>query len=185
MWWQSIRKIKAPQWLKDDKRLRTAALVFAGFVLADLLVYFVLLGPSRAELAGREAKYAELRKRHAEAVLFKKQKPLFAGIMAGVPSQRDMPLLVKEFVQTARQLKLKVAAVNSDIPKRGSGELTMLAFVFPVEGRYPEIKRFIYDVETSDRLIGIQGLKLESEQGGKEHGIVKVDLKLMTYVKGQ
>lgn len=181
MWWQSIRKIKAPQWLKaDDKRFRTAALVFAGFVLADLLVYFVLLGPSRALLAEREAKYAELRKRHAEAVLFKKQKQLFAGIVAGVPSQQDMPLLVKEFVQTARQLKLRVASVNYDIPKRAGGELIMLAFSFPAEGRYPEIKRFIYDVETSDRLVGIQDLKLESEKGN-----VKLALKLMTYVKGQ
>ena len=181
MWWQSIRKIQAPQWLQaDDKRLRTAALVFAGFVLADLLVYLVFLGPSRALLAGQEAKYAELRKRHAEAVLFKKQKPLFAGIMAGVPSQRDMPLLVKEFVQTARQLKLRVASVNYDIPKRAGGELTMITFSFPAEGRYPEIKRFIYDVETSDRLIGIQDLKLESEKGN-----VKLALKLMTYVKGQ
>jgi len=181
MWWQSIRKIKAPQWLKtDDKRLRTAALVFAGFVVADLLVYLVLLGPSRALLAEREANYAELRKRHAEAVLFKKQKPLFAGIMAGVPTQQDMPLLVKEFMQTARQLKLRVASVNYDIPKRGGGELAMLVFPFPAEGRYSEIKRFIYEVETSDRLIGIQDLKLESDKGS-----VKLALKLMTYVKGQ
>jgi Tfp pilus assembly protein PilO len=155
-------------------------MVFVGLLLADLLVYFVLLGPERTMLAGREAKYTELRKRHAEAVLFKKQKPLFAGIIAGVPSQQDMPLLVKEFVQTARELKLKVASVNYDIPKRGSGELTMLAFSFPAEGRYPEIKRFIYEVETSDRLIGIQDLKLESDQG-----TVKLALKLMTYVKGQ
>lgn len=181
MWSQSIRKIKLPQWLAaDDKRLRTAALVFAGFVLADLLVYLVLLGPSRAQLAGREAKFSELRQRHAEAVLFKKRKPLFTGIMAGVPSQRDMPLLIKEFMQTARQLKLRVASVNYDIPKRGGSELTMLAFSFPAEGRYPEIKRFIYDVETSDRLIGIQDLKLDSEKGN-----VKLALKLLTYVKGQ
>jgi Tfp pilus assembly protein PilO len=174
-------KMRLPQWLKDDaKSLRTAAMVLVGFLLADLLVYFVLLGPSRTMLAGREAKYAELRQQHAEAVLFKKQKQLFAGIIAGVPSQQDMPLIVKEFVQTARQLKLKVDSVNYDIPKRGSGELTMLAFSFPAEGRYPDIKRFIYEVETSDRLIGIQDLKLESEKGN-----VKLALKLMTYVKGQ
>jgi len=155
-------------------------MVFVGLLLADLLVYVVLLGPARTMLVEREAKFLELRKRHADAVLFKKQKPLFAGIIAGVPSQQDMPLLVKEFVQTARELKLKVASVNYDIPKRGSGELTMLAFSFPAEGRYPEIKRFIYEVETSDRLIGIQDLKLESDQG-----TVKLALKLMTYVKGQ
>ncbi len=174
-------RMQAPVWLKgSNKSLRTVALIFAGLVLADLLVYFMLVVPSSSGLAAREAKYAEFRKRHAEAVLFKKQKPLFAGIMAGIPAQKDMPLLVKEFVQTARQLNLSVAAVNYDMPKRGSGELAMLAFSFPAEGKYPDIKRFIYEVETSDRLVGVQDLKLESDTGR-----VKMNVKLMTYVKGR
>ena len=83
-------------------------------------------------------------------------------------------------MQTARRLNLKVATVNYDIPKSVTGELVMLSFSFPVEGRYPEIKRFIYDVETSDRFVGIQELKLESEKGAG-----KLNMKLMTYVRGQ
>jgi Tfp pilus assembly protein PilO len=177
----SIGKIQAPAWLKaNNKRLRTAAMIFAGLVLADLLVYFVLVAPSAAWLATWETKYAELRKRHTESVLFRKQKLVFSGIKTGIPSQKDMPLLVKEFVQTARKRNLKVDAINYDIPKRGSGELVMLAFSFPVEGRYPDIKRFIYDVETSDRLVGIQDLRLDSDQGR-----VKLNMKLTTYVKGR
>jgi Tfp pilus assembly protein PilO len=178
---QSIMKIKAPAWLSvSDKKLRTAAMVFAGLVLADLLVYFVFIVPSSAGLSTGEKKYAELRKRHTEAVLFKKEKTLFTGIMAGVPAQKDMPILVKELVQTARRLNLKVAAINYDIPKSVSGELVMLSFLFPIEGRYADIKRFIYDIETSDRFVGILELKFESEKGN-----VKLNMKLMTYVKGQ
>lgn len=153
---------------------------FAGLVVANVLVYLLLVAPSSAWLAAWETKYAGLRKRHAEAVLFTKQRRLFAGVMAGVPSQKDMPLLVKEFVQTARGLNLKVSSVKYDMPKRGSGELAVLTFSFPAEGRYPDIKRFIYSIETSDRLIGIQDVKLDAEQGR-----VKLDMKLMTYVKGQ
>ncbi len=59
-------------------------------------------------------------------------------------------------------------------------ELAMLAFSFPAEGKYPDIKRFIYEVETSDRLVGVQDLKLESDTGR-----VKMNVKLMTYVKGR
>jgi Tfp pilus assembly protein PilO len=148
-------KIRTAELLKaGDKKLRSAAMVLAGLVLANALVYLTMVSPSSARLAAGEARHAELRKRHAEAVLFKKQKTLFAVIMEGVPSQKDMPLLVKEFVQSARGLNLTVASVNYDMPKRGSGELAMLAFSFPTEGRYPDIKRFIYTVETSDRLIG-------------------------------
>jgi Tfp pilus assembly protein PilO len=179
---QSIKKIKPPAWLSvSDKKLRTAALVFAGLVLAHLLVYFVLIVPSSARLSAGERKYAELRKRHTEAVLFKKEKTLFTGIMAGVPAQKDMPILVKELVQTTRRLNLKVEKINYDIPKSVSGELAMLSFSFPIEGWYADVKRFIYDVETSDRFVGIQELKLESAEKGR----VKMNMKLVTYVKGQ
>ncbi len=179
MSWQSITKIKT-QWLAGlTKKLRTAALAFAGLACVNLLLYGFLVAPSLARLKAAETRYRELRQRHAEAVLFKKQKASFTGIMAGVPSQKDMPLLVKDLVQTARRLKLGVASVKYDMPKRGSGEVAMLVFSFPAEGRYPEIKRFIYDVESADRLVGIQDLKLEGDKGQ-----VKLDMKLVTYIKG-
>jgi len=177
----SIKSIKAPEWLSvSDKKLRTVAIVFAGLLLADLLVYFVLIAPSSARLSDGERKYAELRKRHAEAVQFKKEKALFTGIMAGIPAQKDMPILVKELVQTARRLSLSVENINYDIPKSAGGELVMLSFSFPIEGQYSNIKRFVYDVETSDRIVGIQELRFDSVKGA-----VKLNMKLMTYVKGQ
>jgi Tfp pilus assembly protein PilO len=181
MWSLFIRNIKAPSWLREnDKRLRGAALAFAGLLALDLLLYGVMVAPSTAQLAAWDAKYAGLRKRHAESTLFKKQKPSFAGVMAGIPAQKDMPLLVKDLVLSARRLNLAVASVKYDIPRRASGELALLAFSFPAEGRYPDIKRFIHEVETSDRLVGIQELKMDSDQGR-----VKLEMKLVTYIKGQ
>jgi len=73
-----------------------------------------------------------------------------------------------------------VSSVKYDIPKRASGELALLTFSFPAEGRYPDIKRFIYEVETSNRLVGIQELKLDSDQGK-----VRLEMKLVTYIKEQ
>ncbi len=178
---QSIGKIKVPLWLRENaKQLRTAVIVCAVFVGINLLLYGFLIAPSTAWLKTGEAKSAELRHRHAEAVLFKKQEPLFAGLLAGIPAQKDMPLLVKEFVQMARSLNLVVAAINYDMPRRESGELALLSFSFPIEGRYPDVKRFIYEMETTDRLVGIQDLKLDADQGR-----VKLQMKLITYVRGQ
>lgn len=180
MWLRSIRKLPGLPWLRDSSRqLRTAAKIFAVLVCVNLLLYAFLAAPSEAWRETWEAKSADLRKRHAEAVLFKKQMPLFTGLLAGIQSQKDMPLLVKDLVQSARRQNLSVAAINYDIPMRESGEIAMLSFSFPVEGRYYDVKRFIYDVETSDRLIGIQELGLESDKGR-----VKVQMKLLTYVRG-
>ena len=171
--------IKTPAWLeKSDKRLRRAAFVFSAFLVLDLLLYGVFVAPSAAWLATWEAKYGEFRRRHAEATLFKSQKSSFSGILAGIPAQKDMPLLVKDLVQTARRLNLSVSSVKYDIPKRTSGELATLTFSFPAEGRYADLKRFVYDVETSDRLVGIQEMKMDSDQGR-----VKMEMKLLTYIK--
>lgn len=180
MWWHSIRKIKAPAWLSGNKKLKAAVLLCAGLGCVNLVLFAVAVAPSAARLRDLDARYAEIRKRHAEAVLFQKQKKMLAGIGAGLPAQKDMPLLVKDLVQTARKLNLRVAVVNYDIPSRGSEGLTMLSFSFPAEGNYPAVKRFIYEVETSDRLVGIQDLKLDSTQGK-----VNLQMKLVTYIKSE
>jgi hypothetical protein len=41
------------------------------------------------------------------------------------------------------------------------------------------VKRFIFEVETSTRLVGIQDLKLASDKGR-----VKLQMKLVTYIRG-
>lgn len=164
----------------NDKRIRTAAMIFAGLLVLDLFLFGVLASPYSLRLSAFEDKYRELRKRRADAVMFKQQKSSVSGVIAGVPAQKDMPLLVKDLVQNARRLNLSVSSVKYDIPVRASGELALLSFSFPAEGRYADIKRFVYEVETSDRLVGIENLKMDSEKG-----IVRMDMKLLTYVKEQ
>ncbi len=181
MWSLSIKNIKGPALLRaNDRKVRTAALIFAGFLALDGILFGALVLPSSARLADWEAKYREQRKRRADAILFKQQKSSVSGVIAGVPAQKDMPLLVKDLVQSARRLHLSISSVKYDIPRRASGELAMLTFSFPAEGKYADIKRFIYEVETSDRLVGIETLNMDSDKG-----IVKLEMKLLTYVKGQ
>jgi Tfp pilus assembly protein PilO len=175
-----IGKIPFIQWLRENgKQLRTVSILFVVLACINLALYFVFIMPAASSLKTGEAMSAELRKRHAEALLFKEQKPLVAGLLTGIPAQKDMPLLVKELEQIAKRLHLVVAAISYDIPRLESGDLAMLSFSFPVEGRYPDIKRFIYEVETSVRVIGIQSLKMESGKNG-----VNLQMKLLTYVRG-
>lgn len=182
MWLRSITNVKTSllRLTGNNSRLHTSLLVFAGCLAVNLLVYGLLVVPARAKLSEGDARYAEYRRRHATAVLFEKQRSSVAGIMAGVPAQKDMPLLIRDLVQTARRLNLSVASVKYDIPKKSGGELAQLAFSFPAEGRYPDIKRFIYEVETSDRLVGIQNIKLSTEKDK-----IKMDMKLVTYLREQ
>lgn len=171
-------KLQLQDWLRENKRLRAGLLLLVVLLIADVLLFALLVSPYRTRLQEREAQLAELKKSRSEAILFQKQKSELAGLKKGIPTQRDMPLLIKDLVQTARRLNLTVSSITYDIPKRSGKELTMLSFQFPAEGRYPDIKRFIHEVETSDRLVGIQDVKLNENEGR-----VKLDMKLVTYVK--
>lgn len=174
----SIPTIPLPFGLAEDRKLRTIALICVALISANVLFFLFVASPSAAGLRELGSRSAELRQRNAEAMQFLKQKREFAGIKTGIQTQKDMPLFVKDLVQTARRLNLRVGPINYDIPKSGSGGLAMLTFSFPAEGRYPDIKRFIYETETSTRLVGIQGVQLDAETGG-----VKLHVKLVTYIK--
>ena len=174
----SIPTISLPLGLTENRKLRTIALICAALISANVLFSLFVFAPSAAGLRELESRYAELRKRNAEAMQFQKQKRDFAGIKTGIQTQKDMPLLVRDLVQTARRQNLRVGPINYDIPKPGSGGLAMLTFSFPAEGRYPDIKRFIYETETAPRLVGIQDVKLDAEKGW-----VKLHVKLVTYIK--
>ena len=152
----------------------------AGLIALNVLLYTLIVSPASARLAENRQRYSEFKKQYADAVLFQKQKKVVAGIVSDIPRQKDVPLLIKELVQTSRRLNLSVDAVSSDIPQPGSGGLTMFTFTFPASGSYPDVKRFIYEVETSARLVGIQDLKLTSDRGR-----VKLQMKLVTYIRGE
>jgi len=175
---RSIPTISLPAWLAENRKLRALVLFAAALCAANLLCYALVLAPATARLGRSEMKYAELRKRQAVAFLFRQQQQDFAGIKAGIPTQKDMPLLVKELAQAARQLNLKVGPINYDIPRADTSELAMLTFSFSAEGRYPEVKRFIHELEASSRFIGIKELKLDADKGA-----VKLQVKLVTYIK--
>jgi Tfp pilus assembly protein PilO len=155
------------------------AAVVLGLGTLNLLVYFFVLSPAAARLELQQVRYGELKRRYADAALYKKQKNELVVLKAGAPAQKDVPLLIKDLVQNARMRNLDVGAINFDIPTPGSGGLTMISFTVPASGTYANAKRFIYDVETSERLFGIRDLRLEAGDGS-----VKLTMKLVAYIRG-
>lgn len=146
----------------------------------NLLLLAFVVRPAAARLEKAQTAQGELKRQNADALLFQKQKKAIAGIATGIPSQKDVPLLIKEIVQTARRRNLTVGAINSDIPTAGRAGVALLTFTVPVTGAYPDIKRFIYDIETTDRFVGVQGLDLKADKNA-----VKLEMKLLTYIKGE
>lgn len=165
--------------LLRHKWLRIAAGCFLFFLVLDVLLYLLFAMPAAAGLEQKTARYQELKRRQAEAALFLKQKREIAGLRDGIATQKDMPIMVRDIVQTAKRLGLSVSNMNYDISKRETFGLTMLSFTLPVQGAYPNLKRFIHEIETSERFIGIQDLSLDADRGK-----VNLNMKLVTYIRG-
>lgn len=178
--------MEAPAWLRrfardrENRELRIASAAAVALSCLLAVLFFALLAPATSRAARLAAEHDALRKKYAEAVLFQQQKKGFQGVKAGILTQNDMPLLIKDLVQKARNSGLAVGGVKYDIPAAGAGSLVRVAFPFPAQGSYAGVKRFLYTIETSSRHVGIQDVGLESDKGR-----VKLTLKLITYIKGQ
>jgi Tfp pilus assembly protein PilO len=175
-----------PSWLRrfardrENRELRIASAVAVAFICLLAVLFFLMVSPASSRKARLTAEHDALRKKYAEAVLFQQQKKGFQGVKAGILTQNDMPLLIKDLVQKARNSGLAVGGVKYEIPAAGTGSLVRVSFSFPAEGSYAGVKRFLYTLETSSRHVGIQDVGLDSDKGR-----VKLSLKLITYIKGQ
>lgn len=164
--------------LGRNRKLQGAALVCGCLLLLDLALYSAVVRPGAAKRAEQESRITELRKRYAVGVLYQQQRKNIGALVTRIPTQKDMPLLVKELEQSARTLGLRVGPVNYEIPRPGAEGIAMLTFSFPVSGKYADLKRFVYEVETSARLVGIVSLEIRTDRMGGA-----LLLKLITYVK--
>lgn len=165
---------------KTGRRLRKAAVFLLSVLVLNALIYGFAVAPAAGRLAAEQARVTDLKRRYADALLFQKQKRALAGLNEGILTQKDVPLLLKDLVHMARKRNLRVDTINSDIPTPSAGGLTLLTFTVPLAGSYANCKRYIHDLETTDRLVGIQGLRFSSDKQ-----VVKLDLKLITYIRGE
>jgi Tfp pilus assembly protein PilO len=165
---------------KAGRRLRPAVAILLVAAAVNALVFGIAVAPAVRRMHAEQEKLAELRRRFADALLFQKQKQALAGLNEGILTQKDVPLLLKDLVQMARRRGLSSGTINSDMPTPSSGGLTLLAFTVPLSGNYANGKRYIHDLETSDLLVGIQDARFS-----KEKQTVKLDLKLITYIRGE
>jgi Tfp pilus assembly protein PilO len=163
---------------RTGRQLKILAAAAFALAAANALLYVFAVLPASARHAEQQERLADLKRQHADALLFQKQKKVLSGLRTGALTQKDVPLLIKDLVQTARGLGLSVGAINSDLPTPGSGGLAALTFTVPVSGSYGSIKRYIYEIETSDRTVGIVDLRFDGDRKA-----VKLDMKLVTYLR--
>jgi type IV pilus assembly protein PilO len=96
-----------------------------------------------------------------------------------IPPRTELTLLIGELFMLADEAGLAINQINYN-PKELEGRpLLRYGLNFSVSGGYAQVKRFVYSLEQSERLIAIENVALSSA-GEPEQGQVNLSLKLST-----
>jgi len=158
-------------------------IIAAGMLVSDGLYYLYSLRPAEKALADIEIQYQmkrSLRKLDAEGSA--KASGELKVVYSELPKWEDFTKVMGEVYKKAERLNLLVdSASYQPSPLKGSGLIKVMVSM-PVIGSYADIKRFIYDLETSPRLFIIENLSLGSGKG--EEGEISLKLTISVHFKG-
>jgi Tfp pilus assembly protein PilO len=165
---------------------RTLLLGLGGLFGLNLLLFSFLYFGVAPKLSQSERELALLQQelRSGDAVApqqgYEQGREDYARFRALLPSLRNFSELIGDLYTLAEQCNLEISQINytqKDLP--GSGWLAY-ALKFSLTGTYDELKRFIYGLEESKRLVVIEQITLNSAKG-EEGGLVSLSLSLTTY----
>jgi Tfp pilus assembly protein PilO len=89
--------------------------------------------------------------------------------------------LLSELVSAADESKIKPKEhAYSTEPIEGSDALSMMTITANYEGSYSNLMRFIHQIDSSPRLLIIEGLNAAPQQGS---GILNISMKIDTFVR--
>ena len=81
--------------------------------------------------------------------------------------------------KAARKNGLKIKSANYKPITIKDTEISRYFFSFPVEGRYNQVKKFIFDIESSKQMLLVESITMNSSQ--KSAGRIGVDIELSVY----
>lgn len=97
-----------------------------------------------------------------------------------LPQRSQMTQIVRELDMLAKNNALSIHDISFETKKVEQGDIFPLSFSFLIEGKYNNIKSFIYKLESSRRLITIDDLSLEKVSGKEE---IRLKIRATIYLK--
>ncbi|AMV72777.1 hypothetical protein JCM30471_12930 [Desulfuromonas carbonis] len=160
--------------------------------LAAAAVAFWYVGPQLAALENdflrAQQNYRDARKSgevdESPQGLFRRGLADLQTLAAAIPDRTDFTGLIGDLFAMAGQSRLAIDRVNYDpAPVKGEEELLSYTVSFTVTGDYGQVKKFIYLIEHSPRLVAIEELNLNTSSGAERPDQINLGLRLTTYFR--
>lgn len=176
---------REPIWLTAWRLNRFLPLLIAGLFLLTAGSYLFLhfhslpkLGALEHELIAQQAHLRQGRQnaeRKTPAETYRQAVADLQSFRAAIPGKNEFPKLLGEIFSLSGKAGLSIDQISYQ-PKEVAGQgLLRYGLAFTVRGSYSQIKRFVYSLEQSERLLVIDSLTLS---GGRETGEALVELRL-------
>jgi type IV pilus assembly protein PilO len=127
---------------------------------------------SRNEIQGQVKSQAEVYSKGAEDLKTFKNR---------IYPKRDFTRFLSELLDLAGKDKLKVGSIVYKPTSVPAENLLNYAITLTVSGKYPAIKKFVYDVGSMNNLAVIEGVSLST--GGKTEDTVQMQVQLSSYFR--
>ena len=155
--------------------------VILGLLLVVCVVYGVGIVRTQEQRAALEQEWASARQilmRHGEA---KKARRDLNQVWAVLPSERDFTPLALGISEEAKRDRVTLPALSYKteptlVPHTSKGLLQG-----SMSGRYEDLRRFIYDLETAEELLLIEDLELA--RSGGQNSMLTFNIKIATYLR--
>ncbi len=160
---------------------------WAGVALGLLGLLFLVhdLGVGGAQ-AGRERlenEWAASRQAlmyHREA---RKSKKDLSQVWAVLPAERDFTPLALGISDEAKRDRVTLPALSYKTEPTLVANTSKGLLQGPMTGRYEDLRRFIYGLETAEELVFIEDLEL-TRSGGVQDALLTFNIKIATYLRG-
>jgi Tfp pilus assembly protein PilO len=158
-------------------------LVTGAAFIFNVIVLIALVMPNHADVDTLKNDYSSLRKDRTSRV---EELKMIADSGAAlesmkVPEKVTMSGIVREFHRQAKKSALSISSARYSPPVREGKYLIRHDISFPVEGRYKNIRKFIYNLEKMPYLMTIDDPALTS-RGDR---IVSVTIRISLYLRAE
>ncbi len=163
-------------------------LPWAGLVLVLLMLVWVVrsvgMGAVMGSVEKLEADWLQARKDlqlHQEALRAKRD---LKQVWAALPEERDFAPLALGITEEAKRNHVTLPALSyktevTTVPNTSKGILQGT-----MSGKYEDLRRFLYDLETAEELIYIEDLDLVQASQSQDHRLT-FNIRIATFLRGE
>jgi Tfp pilus assembly protein PilO len=173
--------------LQELKKPYGPLLPWTGMVLLLLVILWLVrsMGVESAQhsLAKLEGEWMQARKAYQFHLEAQRAKKDLVQVWAALPEERDFAPLALGITDEAKRNRVTLPALTYKTEATSVSNISRGILQGTMTGRYEDLRRFLYDIETAEELVYIEDMDLVRPPDRQDH-LLTFNIKIATYLKG-